>query len=114
MEKEMSPPKIAGDVLTIYVSHASVPNTGEARLVEAVLEDALVWAVRPLLGERKRKEIILECRRWIDDDDSTWPFCFINCCHVLNVEPENLRRHVHRRIAERENLHVPPLLILEK
>ncbi|HLK10783.1 MAG TPA: hypothetical protein VKW76_05345 [Candidatus Binatia bacterium] len=65
----------------------------ERRLMVAVLEqgvnDYLKYA-----GAREPEglELWREVEAWVDDRDAQWFFSFENICHVLDIEPDYLRR----------------------
>ncbi|HUE30100.1 MAG TPA: hypothetical protein VMR79_04455, partial [Verrucomicrobiae bacterium] len=60
------------------------PAPGERRLMRAVLKDALALlfkydAARDPRGRRLRAEAQL----WIESDEASWPFSFVNVCEAL-------------------------------
>src|SRR5687768_4566739 len=65
----------------------------EARLLRAVLEDAL-WCFQqqflPCYGKDRR--LAREAEIWFFSNTSDWPFSFVRICDVLGLEPEYLRR----------------------
>lgn len=67
------------------------PDTGELRLVRAVLEVALREYFRPRTNWRATL-VIDNAGEWIFRDDLLWPMSFINICGALGVDPEYLRR----------------------
>ena len=40
------------------------------------------------------REFYLDAYRWLTSDDSTWPFSFLNVCHLLNLAPETVREEL--------------------
>src|SRR5262245_55791199 len=36
-------------------------------------------------------EFYLDAYCWLTTDDSSWPFSFLNVCHLLNLSPETVR-----------------------
>ena len=69
---------------------------GERRLMFAVLEDA-VDMYRKHCGTRdgRNRQLFLDAQEWIDGDDRTWVFSFLNLCDVLDLDGEYLRRGLH-------------------
>jgi len=78
----------------------------EKRLMLAVLEDAIATFQRSLgastrAGARERDEV----RAWLASDDTSWPYAFVNICHVLGFEPSYLRAGLGRWLtAARERV----------
>ena len=40
------------------------------------------------------REFYLDAYRWVISDDCSWPFSFLNVCHVLNLAPETVREEM--------------------
>ena len=40
------------------------------------------------------REFYLDAYRWVMSDDCSWPFSFLNVCHLLNLAPETVREQV--------------------
>ena len=40
------------------------------------------------------RELYLDAYRWVISDDCSWPFSFLNVCHLLNLAPESLRQEL--------------------
>jgi hypothetical protein len=40
------------------------------------------------------REFYLDAHRWVTSDDCSWPFSFLNVCHLLNLEPDTVREEV--------------------
>lgn len=111
---ERKAPKLAGEFLTIYVSHASFPNTPELQLFYAILEDGCVWALKPLNSPKSsthKRMLIREARVWMDNCDDRWPCSFISCCHILGIQPSSLRISLQEHIDEKERAcgNCPPI-----
>jgi len=74
----------------------------EQRLMAAVLEDAMrelarsseIW-VGP--AGRGRAEV----QAWVESDDVTWPFSFLNVCDALDLNPAGVRRRIARLDPDR-------------
>jgi hypothetical protein len=65
----------------------------EKRLMLAVLEDAVGTFQRTARAEsRIGMRDFAEVQAWLASDDLTWPYAFVNICHVLGFEPTSLRR----------------------
>jgi hypothetical protein len=64
----------------------------EKRLMLAVLEDAIATFQRTRGGaSRAAAREFDEVRAWLASDDTSWPYAFLNICHVLGFEPGCLR-----------------------
>lgn len=72
-----------------------VARSPEAKLMLAVLDQALE-DVR--LGARASSDrahaLGRDAHAWIDDDDTEWPYSFVNVCGVLQLDPSAVRRQV--------------------
>src|SRR5215471_18811569 len=40
------------------------------------------------------REFYLDAYRWLTAYDSSWPFSFLNVCHLLNLAPETVREEL--------------------
>lgn len=68
------------------------PNLrNEQLLMLAVLENAIADARLYTDGPLRR-----EARRWIADQDETWPFSFLNICEALGFDGEYIRAGLKR------------------
>lgn len=81
-----------GEMLPAQVPQSSV-WTAEKRLAAAVLRDALL-SVRNATGERSRRHAVNEDLRWINSDNTAWPYAFVPLCHVFGIDAEWVRRIV--------------------
>jgi hypothetical protein len=68
---------------------------GERRLMLAVLEDAVDMYRKHCGTQGPNRALFLDAEAWIDDDDRTWMFSFLNLCDVLDLDGEYLRRGLH-------------------
>jgi hypothetical protein len=68
---------------------------GERRLMLAVLEDAVDMYRKHCGTQGRNRALFLDAEAWIDDDDRTWVFSFLNLCDVLDLDGEYLRRGLH-------------------
>lgn len=89
-----------------YERIAEQPWTGERRLALAVLEDAL-----RIIGNPQRELQVMRKGRgsqralrgrdreiaWIDSDDTENVFSFVNCCTIIGIDPEWVRRELRKR-----------------
>lgn len=61
----------------------------------AVLTDAIETYLRrdaaTVTSQAIRREL-RDVRNWIQSDDVSWPFSFLNVCHALAIDPTFLRR----------------------
>jgi len=75
----------------------SKPRHGEPerRLMLAVLTDAIETYLRrdaaTVTSQAIRREL-RDVRNWIQSEDVSWPFSFLNVCHALGIDPTFLRR----------------------
>jgi hypothetical protein len=70
--------------------------TGELRLMEAVLMDAIgVWERRARKARNAQRQREQD-RQWFASDDMSWPYSFVNVCHYLGIDPDALRAHLAR------------------
>jgi hypothetical protein len=65
---------------------------GERRLMLAVLEDAVDMYRKHCGANGRNRQLFLDAEEWIDDDDRTWVFSFLNLCDILDLDGEYLRR----------------------
>ena len=77
--------------------YRSRPRSPERDLMLAILEEALndyqgCWKAR----DNKARKRFADARAWIMNTDSEWIFSFINCCEVLGIQPDCLRRGLLR------------------
>jgi hypothetical protein len=64
----------------------------------AVLEGAISTYQRRLLARSTRAERELDdVQRWIESDDTSWPFSCASICQVLCLDVSRLRRELGRR-----------------
>ena len=69
----------------------------EKRLMLAVLEDAVATFQRTATAtNRIGARDFAEVESWLASDDVTWPYAFVNVCHVLGFAPSCLRRGLGR------------------
>jgi hypothetical protein len=68
----------------------------ERRLMIAVLEDAVNVYLKHDGGRgAPHEELFREAEEWIENRDASWLFSFENICHVLDLQPDYLRRGLH-------------------
>lgn len=89
-------------ILPEQVFHPTVPDSPERNLMLAVLGDALVQARAPTITgyngrnpDGIRAQHQAEAVAWIMDDDTAWPFSFVNICDRCGIEPDAIRRTLH-------------------
>jgi hypothetical protein len=66
--------------------------------MHAVLEDAFNCFQKlfsATTGKRSQR-LAREAERWFFDDDTRWPFSFVNICAVLGLDPEYIRLGLKR------------------
>jgi len=69
----------------------------ECRLMWAVLQDAIDTYAKHVDAKRPRhRRLFREVAEWIEEDDLTWPFSFINICHTLGLDPDYIREGLRR------------------
>jgi hypothetical protein len=64
----------------------------EAVLMRAVLEDAIICFQHQFyIPGRRSQRLAREAEAWFFNDDTHWPFAFVNICTVLGFNPEYIR-----------------------
>jgi hypothetical protein len=64
----------------------------EAVLMRAVLEDAIICFQHQFyMRSQRAKRLAREAEAWFFDDDTQWPFAFVNICTILGLNPEYIR-----------------------
>jgi hypothetical protein len=77
--------------------HPARAATPASRLALAILEDALrIYGKRDCVLRRKQRRLLAETEAWLCSDDVSWPFSFVNVCHVLDIDPAWLRERLLR------------------
>ncbi len=73
--------------------HPSIAaRSPEARLMLAVLEDAMATLSRSARGRsRAEQRALSEVKAWYAVDDWSWPFSFVNVCEVLGLDIARMR-----------------------
>jgi len=70
-----------------------IPLEAERTLLLAILEDGIRSFQENLFATSgKRRTIFDEASEWIFSDDDTWFCSFVSICHLLNLEPQYIRR----------------------
>ena len=68
------------------------PTCGDARLMLAVLEEAVSTFRRNIAGETRREQrLLLETEEWFRSNDNAWPFAFESIRNTLGFDPDYLR-----------------------
>lgn len=74
-----------------------LPVERERRLVLAILEDAVRSYQRyAYAGNRRGRRLFWETCEWFAERDQPWIFSFESTCHMLSLEPENIRQGLTR------------------
>jgi len=69
----------------------------ECQLLWAVLEEALdTYMKYASATSRRGQRLFQEAEKWIFQDDYTWLCSFRNICHILELDPEYIRRGLVR------------------
>lgn len=82
-------------------TEAVAPESGERRLLRAVLEDALAAiysADRARSTEARRW--VFDARAWIEDDEDWGFMSFVSLCRELGFDPARVRRSVGLALAD--------------
>jgi len=66
----------------------------EKRLMLAVLEDAVGLYLRV-------PQLVPETEAWIQEDDRSWPYSFVNLCEALELDRSAVRAALRRRRERR-------------
>jgi hypothetical protein len=97
-QADMAGPGATGTILPVqWFVNSTAARTGEQRLMEAVLEDAIAAYLKriPPSSDKLRQtfqRIRQETEHWIRSDDRKSMFSFLRICDALELEPEYLRR----------------------
>jgi hypothetical protein len=87
-------------VLPEQFFHAAKPHgaRGEVALMRAVLEDAFNCFQKLFSAPTKKRSqrLAREAERWFFDNDTRWPFSFVNICVVLGLDPGYIRLGLKR------------------
>jgi hypothetical protein len=60
--------------------------------MRAVLEDAIICFQHQFYMQGQRsKRLAREAEAWFFNDDTRWPFAFVNICTVLGFNPDYIR-----------------------
>ena len=97
----LEPIAILPSQLVPRIAHLPAP---EMRLIAAVLEDAVNCIVSNAGAvTRERRREFFNAYDWVWEEQSDWPFAFVNVCDVLGLNAtavrERLRSFVGRRDA---------------
>ena len=70
-------------------------ETSRRDLAAGILEQATL-DLRRFHGATSgvEREFYLDAYRWVISDDCSWPFSFLNVCHLLDLIPETVREEV--------------------
>ena len=82
-----------GEMLPAQMALPSSVWTPEKRLAAEVLRDALL-SVRNGGAERSQQHAINEDLRWIQSDDTAWPYAFVPLCQLFGIDVGWVRRIV--------------------
>jgi len=70
-------------------------ETSQKDLAAGILKQAALDLRRFHAGTSEiEREFYLDAYRWVMSDDCSWPFSFLNTCHLLNLTPETVREEV--------------------
>ncbi len=76
------------------------PRSGAARLLSAILEDALETINNYCGADRPHgKRLFHEAYEWTMSDDATWLCSFENVCLILGLSPERLRERIKKKFG---------------
>ena len=72
-----------------------ISETSQRELASGILKQA-AQDLRRFHGGTSaiERELYLDAYSWFTSDDCTWPFSFLNVCHLLNLAPESLRQEL--------------------
>jgi hypothetical protein len=69
----------------------------ERRLMLAVLQDAVECYQKYALARDPKGRLLFEdSAEWIESREREWPFAYENICEVLGLNPEYIRRGLHK------------------
>ncbi len=97
-------PPDGGDLLPsqYFSSEGKLSSHMEAErsLMAAVLIDALRIYEKGVRRRKTRLKRFREVEEWFKDNDSEWPYSFLNICVELSLNPETIRNVLKRVMAE--------------
>jgi hypothetical protein len=78
----------------------------EKRLMLAILEDAILsFQDNHAARHEKKKRLFDDVQRWIFEVSDDWVFSFEHICHVLELEPEYIRKGLRQWREKRFSKH---------
>ena len=78
------------------------PNTGERRLLQAVLHNAIMEFQRYAGAEgRKEKRLFREAQEWINEEGSLHLYSFEIICSILHLDPGYIRAGLRRWLGQK-------------
>jgi hypothetical protein len=66
------------------------PDSPVRKLLLAVFDNGIATA-RGQLYPHKSKTATLEAQAWVNNNDTTWLYSFLNCCLILDLDPNTIR-----------------------
>ncbi|MGE0825928.1 MAG: hypothetical protein AB7G75_12330 [Candidatus Binatia bacterium] len=85
---------------------ARLRMSGEFRLLWAVLEDAIECYLRYVdHPSQTMRELFADAAEWIESDDEEQLCSFVGICGAFHIDPDYLRRGLHRRLQEIREQH---------
>ncbi len=85
-----------------FPGDSDAAESGERRLLRAVLKDALHVLCKYARAERgDGRRLFVETMSWMASDDTGWLCSFVSVCDALGLDPDCLRRGVARLLAAR-------------
>ena len=71
------------------------PNSPEACLMRAVLEDAVAIVFQYHNEDDSHpRRCLREAEEWINSTDEHWPYSFVNICGALGIDPDYFRERL--------------------
>jgi len=103
-----SDPAVSPELFYRSRSDGTCKTRGEFALMCAVLDDALVCFQKQFSTKARRvQRLAREAEKWLFTDDPSWPFSFVNLCHMLGLDPGHIRQGLKERYLRAPTL-APP------
>jgi hypothetical protein len=85
------------DVIPTWTRNGEMAHGPNERLMLAVLQDALATFERGLRASKaSQRQAFYEVDRWVNSEDTDWPFAFENVCARLGIDPGYIRAGLQR------------------
>jgi hypothetical protein len=111
-ERKVTPPELeemidrvlaapSVDPTQVPMHHRARPDSGEARLALAILDDAIRCVLRHAESRlaHQRAEAI-EALDWIRSERSDYALCFVPICQLFDIDPDWIRGKIEKALRD--------------